>query len=89
MECMPYVAVVDDEEPVRKALRRLLRAAGLQADGYASGQEFLAAAGSAGRKMWKLEPRPATELPHRRPRWASTIEREIERPRPRPCGLVV
>jgi CheY-like chemotaxis protein len=41
---MPYVAVVDDEEPVRKALRRLLRAAGLQAEGHASGQEFLAAA---------------------------------------------
>jgi len=41
---MPYVAVVDDEETVRKALRRLLRASGLQAEGYASGQEFLAAA---------------------------------------------
>jgi len=41
---VPYVAVVDDEEPVRKALRRLLRAAGLQADSYASGQEFLDAA---------------------------------------------
>jgi len=41
---VPYIAVVDDEEPVRKALRRLLRAAGLQADSYASGQEFLDAA---------------------------------------------
>ena len=41
---MPYVAIVDDEEPVRKALRRLLRASGLQAEGYASGAEFLAAA---------------------------------------------
>jgi FixJ family two-component response regulator len=41
---VPYVAVVDDEEPIRKALRRLLRAAGLQADSYASGQEFLDAA---------------------------------------------
>src|SRR5688572_33421776 len=41
---MPYVAIVDDEEPVRKALRRLLRASGLQAEGYASGLEFLAAA---------------------------------------------
>ena len=38
---MPYVAIVDDEEPVRKALRRLLRAAGLQAESYASGQAFL------------------------------------------------
>lgn len=35
------VAVVDDEEPVRKALGRLLRAAGLAADCYASGQDFL------------------------------------------------
>lgn len=40
---MAYVAVVDDEEPVRKALKRLLRAAGLEAEGYASGKEFLAA----------------------------------------------
>ena len=40
---MPFIAVVDDEEPVRKALKRLLRAAGLEAEGYASGQDFLAA----------------------------------------------
>ena len=38
---MPLIAVVDDEEPDRKALKRLLRAAGLQAEGYASGQLFL------------------------------------------------
>lgn len=38
---MPFVAVVDDEEPVRKALKRLLRAAGLDAEAYASGQAFL------------------------------------------------
>ena len=41
---MPYVAIVDDEEPVRKALRRLLRASGLQADSYSCGSEFLQAA---------------------------------------------
>jgi FixJ family two-component response regulator len=35
------IAVVDDEEPVRKALKRLLRAAGLQVESYASGPEFL------------------------------------------------
>lgn len=35
------VAVVDDEEPVRKALGRLLRAAGLDAECYASGLVFL------------------------------------------------
>ena len=40
---VPFVAVIDDEEAVRKALKRLLRAAGLQAEGYASGKEFLAA----------------------------------------------
>lgn len=40
---MLYVAIVDDEEPVRKALKRLLRAAGLDAESYASGKEFLEA----------------------------------------------
>jgi FixJ family two-component response regulator len=43
---MPSVAIVDDEEPVRKALKRLLRAAGLEAEGYASGADFLASADS-------------------------------------------
>jgi FixJ family two-component response regulator len=37
------VAVVDDEESVRKALSRLLRAAGLEVETYASGDELLAA----------------------------------------------
>jgi FixJ family two-component response regulator len=36
-----FIAVVDDEEPIRKALKRLLCAAGLEAEGYASGQAFL------------------------------------------------
>ena len=40
---MSYIAVVDDEEPVRKALKRLLRASGLEAEGYASGKDFLEA----------------------------------------------
>jgi FixJ family two-component response regulator len=39
----PVIAVVDDEASVRKALGRLLRAAGFDSCGYASGQEFLAA----------------------------------------------
>lgn len=38
---MPFIAVVDDEESIRTALKRLLRAAGLEAEGYASGQAFL------------------------------------------------
>lgn len=43
MGTMPpmLVAVVDDEEPVRKALGRLLRASGLLTECYPSGQDFL------------------------------------------------
>ena len=37
----PLIAVVDDEESVRKSLRRLLVASELDATVYASGQEFL------------------------------------------------
>jgi FixJ family two-component response regulator len=35
------IAVVDDEEPIRKALRRLLRSAGMEVDTFPSGVEFL------------------------------------------------
>ena len=35
------VAVVDDEEPVRKALQRLLKAAGLTVSSFASAEDFL------------------------------------------------
>jgi FixJ family two-component response regulator len=37
----PMVAVVDDEESVRKALGRLIRAAGFRVETYASGSDFL------------------------------------------------
>jgi len=37
------VAVVDDEEPIRKALSRLLRLAGFKVETFASGSEFLEA----------------------------------------------
>jgi FixJ family two-component response regulator len=37
------VAVVDDDEAVRKALRRLLSASNLGVETFASGEEFLAA----------------------------------------------
>jgi FixJ family two-component response regulator len=40
---MPLVTIVDDEESVRKALSRLIRAAGFDVETYASGAEFLAA----------------------------------------------
>ena len=35
------IAVVDDEEPVRKALTRLMRAVGLSVEMFGSGAEFL------------------------------------------------
>jgi FixJ family two-component response regulator len=37
-----HVAVVDDDQSVRKALQRLLRASGLDAETFASAQDFLA-----------------------------------------------
>ena len=37
----PMIAVVDDEESIRKSLRRLFSAAQLDVAVYASGQEFL------------------------------------------------
>ena len=37
----PFVAVVDDEESVRCALVRLLRASNLESEGFASGEAFL------------------------------------------------
>lgn len=40
---MPHIAIVDDEEPVRKALKRLLVASGFQVETYPGGKEFLAA----------------------------------------------
>jgi FixJ family two-component response regulator len=44
---VPHIAIVDDEEPVRKALKRLLVASGFEVDTYAGGKEFLAAGGHA------------------------------------------
>lgn len=41
---VPFIAIVDDDEAIRSALKRLLRAAGLDAEGYASAQAFLRAA---------------------------------------------
>ena len=35
------IAVVDDEEPIRKGLKRLLRSAGLEVETFPSGIEFL------------------------------------------------
>ena len=35
------VAIVDDEEPVRRALRRLFLSAGIDVETFASGFEFL------------------------------------------------
>jgi FixJ family two-component response regulator len=41
----PTISVIDDDESVRKALRRLIRSAGWDAETFASAEEFLAAAG--------------------------------------------
>lgn len=40
---LPWVAVVDDEEAIRRALLRLMRSAGITARAYASGTDFLGA----------------------------------------------
>jgi len=40
-ESSPFVAIVDDEEPIRKALKRLLRSANLESESFASGSAFL------------------------------------------------
>jgi FixJ family two-component response regulator len=39
------VALIDDEESVRRALKRLLRVAAFEVETYSSGAEFLAALG--------------------------------------------
>ena len=40
-EGRPRIAIVDDEEPVRRALRRLFLAEGMEVDTFASGSDFL------------------------------------------------
>jgi FixJ family two-component response regulator len=37
----PFVAIVDDDESVGRAIKRLLRSAGIGADSYLSGDAFL------------------------------------------------
>lgn len=37
----PLIAIVDDDEPVRKALQRLLRSAGTASESFPSGEAFL------------------------------------------------
>jgi FixJ family two-component response regulator len=37
----PLIAIVDDEESIRRAIGRLIRSAGLDAVAYSSGDEFL------------------------------------------------
>src|SRR5438309_6308442 len=43
----------------------------------------------AGRTNWNVAPAPALREAHKRPRWASMIDRLIESPMPIPPGLVV
>jgi FixJ family two-component response regulator len=42
----PFVVVVDDDESVSRAIRRLLRSIGVRADTFSSGNEFLEALSS-------------------------------------------
>ena len=42
MESRPIIAVVDDDEDIRKALPRLLRSEGFEAIAFASAEEYLA-----------------------------------------------
>lgn len=39
---LPWVAIVDDEEAIRRALLRLMRSAGIPARAFASGAELIA-----------------------------------------------
>lgn len=39
----PLIAIVDDEESVQRAIRRLVRSAGLEAECFSSAEEFLEA----------------------------------------------
>jgi FixJ family two-component response regulator len=37
----PFIAIVDDDESVGRALKRLVRSLGMKAETYASGEDFL------------------------------------------------
>ena len=41
----PTIALIDDDESVRRALGRLLRSAGLEVEAYASAEEYLGSRG--------------------------------------------
>ena len=49
------VAIVDDEEPIRRALDRLMRSAGIESRSFASGNAFLEALPIAGLKCVVLD----------------------------------
>ena len=38
----PFIAIVDDEEPVRRAIRRLMDSVGFDVETFTGGEEFLA-----------------------------------------------
>jgi two-component system, LuxR family, response regulator FixJ len=51
----PVVAIVDDEAPIRRALERLMRSAGLDAQTFACGADFLASLPIAGLRCVVLD----------------------------------
>jgi FixJ family two-component response regulator len=46
MKLSPQVAIVDDEEPVRRALLRLMRSVAIPAKAFASGRDFFSSLAS-------------------------------------------
>jgi FixJ family two-component response regulator len=56
----PLVAVIDDEEAIRKALRRLLQSAGLAVETFLGGEEFLASLGG----LLMKSPMPCRQIPY-------------------------
>src|SRR5206468_1120675 len=63
---------------------------GIVVDDEDDGARLGHGAGTAiGSTNWNVAPRPSLAVAQSRPPWASTIERQIASPMPRPCGLVV
>src|SRR5262245_19309339 len=76
----PTVFVIDNDESVRKALRRLLRSVGLNVQTFASAEDFLAA---------MLSPPDCLVLDMRMPGGLSGLELQQRLARGGPCSPIV